>query len=452
MLVGEDRDAIRKLNEFETSSRVENAHRNRYANILSNEPTRVRLQAVGPGENDYINANRVSGHDGHPGYIATQAPLPDTTPHFWQMVYESVTPVIIMLTRQHEDDCHVTKSDCYWPPVGQNILFNDYLVLGISEHMDEEMGLIERRFHVGRVVDKRRKHARDLVDADSRMPRNNRLTSLAFSSSAQQQQQLAATIGGGDDSASGQAAIVSDNYHSSSWYTPARSRPGSATSPAGYAQSRSGGGGGGGLNANADDESQDLLKHLELIGPVLEVVQLQYIDWPDQDVPVSPATLLDLCRKVDMLSIAQWQRTNVHGPPIVHCSAGVGRTGTFIAIDRTLRRLTDTFTGPNGEASSSRNAVSVEEIRELVRLMKRERSKMVQTPEQYRFIYLAVLEGMKRWERGDGVFIQHGGGGGRDSGTDNNINNVQPQQDGGQKQNGHPTGSDKPSTEESSSG
>lgn len=433
MLVGEDRDAIRKLNEFETSSRIENAHRNRYANILSNEPTRVRLQAVGPGENDYINANRVSGHDGHPGYIATQAPLPDTTPHFWQMVYESVTPVIIMLTRQHEDDCHVTKSDCYWPPVGQNILFNDYLVLGISEQMDEEMGLIERRFHVGRVVDKRRKHARDLVDADSRMPRNNRLTSLSLSSSAQH------AAGGGDDAAAGHASInpvVSDNYHSSSWYTPARSRTSSTMSPHNnHAHSRAG------LTTNADDESQDLLKHLELIGPVLEVVQLQYIDWPDQDVPASPSTLLDLCRKVDALSIAQWQRTNVHGPPIVHCSAGVGRTGTFIAIDRTLRRLTDAFTGPNGE---SRNPVSVEEIRELVRKMKRERSKMVQTPEQYRFIYLAVLEGMKRWEQGDAVFTQHGDGG-RDSVADNDNSNNNAQ-DG--RQNGHPS-RDNPSTEES---
>lgn len=350
MLLGEDRKASRKIHEFETSTRAENAYRNRYANILSNEPTRIRLQAVNPGENDYINANLVSGHDGHPGYIATQAPLPDTTPHFWQMVYESKTPVIIMLTREYEDNCHVTKSERYWPPVGHNVLFNDYLVHGIDENVDTSRGLIERRFHVGMVVDKRTKHARDLVDADS-------------------------------------LVAPTTNTDNQTWQTPSRSRSQN--------------------NCDNDDcdndgDVEDLMKNLELIGPVQEVYQMQYIDWPDQDVPTTPCTLLDLCQRVDALSYSQWLKTNKCGPPVVHCSAGVGRTGTFIAIDQTLRRLSDAFIGPDGV---SEMPVHVEEIRELVKKMKRERSKMVQTAEQYRFIYLAVLEGLKRCETGQPIFF-----------------------------------------------
>lgn len=347
MLLSEERTAARKIHEFETSTRVENAYRNRYANILSNEPTRVRLQAVPPGENDYINANRVTGHAGHPGYIATQAPLPDTTAHFWQMVYESKSPVIIMLTREHEEDCHMVKSERYWPSVRNNLLFNDYLVDCVDEKVHQSEGVVERRFHVGRVVDKRRKHARDLVDLDSQVP------------------------------------PIADN---SVWQTPARSR----SQP----------------TCNEDDfdgDMEDLLTHFELIGPVLEVVQLQYMDWPDQDVPSSPTTLLDLCHRVDVLSIAQLAEINIVGPPIVHCSAGVGRTGTFIAIDHTLRRLWDAFSGPNGE---SRQPVCVDEILELVRTMKRERSKMVQTSEQYKFIYQSVLEGMKRWDRGQALYVE----------------------------------------------
>lgn len=346
MLLGEDRKASRKMHEFETSTRAENAYRNRYANILSNEPTRVRLQAVNPGENDYINANLVSGHDGHPGYIATQAPLPDTTPHFWQMVYESKTPVIIMLTREYEDNCHVTKSERYWPPIGQNVLFNDYLVHGIDENVDTSRGLIERRFQVGRVVDKRRKHARDLVDADS---------------------------------------LVAPTNDNQAWQTPSRSR----------SQPNC-------IDDDCDGDVEDLMKNLELLGPVRDVYQMQYIDWPDQDVPTTPCTLLDLCRRVDALFYSECSKTNKFGPPIVHCSAGVGRTGTFIAIDQTLRRLSDAFVGPDGK---SQMPVHVDEIRELVRKMKRERSKMVQTAEQYRFIYLAVLEGLKRWESGQPIFI-----------------------------------------------
>lgn len=346
MLLGEDRRVARKVHEFETSTRVENSYRNRYANILSNEPTRVRLKTIAPGENDYINANYVTDHDGHPGYIATQAPLPDTTPHFWQMVYETASPVIIMLTREHEDDCPVTKSERYWPPIGQNVLFNDYLVLGMEERFFDSFGLIERRFQVGRVVDKRRKHARDLVDADSLIP-------PAAENSACQ--------------------------------SPSRSRS---------------------LNYcdedDIDGDAEDLIQNLELIGPVHEVVQLQYTDWPDQDVPASPKTLLEICGRTDELCAAQRATFNSVGPVIVHCSAGVGRTGTYIAIEKTLRRLRDAFVGPAWE---SRQPVKVDEIRDAVRKLKRERSKMVQTSEQYRFIFHAVLDGLKKWEKGQLQFM-----------------------------------------------
>lgn len=338
-----DRRAVRSLSEFETSTRVENAYRNRYANILSNERTRVKLQEIAPGGNDYINANFVTGHCRHPGYIATQAPLPETTPHFWQMVYESVSPVIIMLTREQEDFCEVVKSDQYWPPTGENLLFHDYLVHGIDEKVDTQRGLIERYFQVGRVVDKRKKHARDLVHADSLIP------------------------------------PASD---SSVWETPARGRTQTVCDDDQY-----------------DCSDEELFRNLELIGPVLDVVQLQYLDWPDQNVPAHPRTLLDLCQRVDEILSAHYLKTTVSAPPIVHCSAGVGRTGTFIAIDRTLRRLWDAFS-----QGISPEPVPVEEIRELVRQLKNERSKMVQTAEQYRFIFEAVLAGMRSWCQGKALF------------------------------------------------
>lgn len=347
MLQGEDRRALRRENEFETSTKIENSYRNRYVNILSNEPTRVRLQDIAPGENDYINANLVSGHDGHPGYIATQAPLPETMPHFWQMVYESVAPVIIMLTREQEDHCTVSKSERYWPAVGEDLLFDQYLVHGLEENAARTPGITERRFQVARVVDSRRKHARDLVDADSLIPHSSDGTV---------------------------------------WQTPARGRSQSHFE---------------------DDEvdcgdTEELMRHLEAIGTVLEVVQLQYTDWPDQEVPENPQSLLDLVSRVDSLSKAHFLQNGVQAPPVVHCSAGVGRTGTFIAADKTLRRLWDAFSYPSG---AGRQPVCVEEIRELVRGLKNERSRMVQTPEQYKFIYEAVLAGLKLWEGGDLMFV-----------------------------------------------
>ena len=53
----------------------------------------------------------------------------------------------------------------------------------------------------------------------------------------------------------------------------------------------------------------------------------QYIAWPDHGVPDSVSPLLSLTSVV----MNSWSQDK--GPIIVHCSAGVGRTGTFIAIE-----------------------------------------------------------------------------------------------------------------------
>ena len=55
--------------------------------------------------------------------------------------------------------------------------------------------------------------------------------------------------------------------------------------------------------------------------------------WPDFGIPSSPLPLRRLAHLLD-------ESDSPHmGPPVVHCSAGIGRTGTFIAIDATLKRL-----------------------------------------------------------------------------------------------------------------
>lgn len=67
----------------------------------------------------------------------------------------------------------------------------------------------------------------------------------------------------------------------------------------------------------------------------LSLRQFHYLAWPDHGVPYSPDPLLAF-RKM----LRQWMdQTTDGGPPIVHCSAGVGRTGTLIALDVLLRQL-----------------------------------------------------------------------------------------------------------------
>ena len=63
------------------------------------------------------------------------------------------------------------------------------------------------------------------------------------------------------------------------------------------------------------------------------VSQYHYTVWPDHGVPEYPTPLLHFVRKV-----AASNPINT-GPMIVHCSAGVGRTGTFITLDTQLKRI-----------------------------------------------------------------------------------------------------------------
>ncbi len=82
-----------------------NQHKNRYRNVLPSDDTRIILQIV-PSlveGSDYINANSITIHSCCPRYISTQGPLPDTVNDFWQMVWETGTTNIVMVTNPIEN-------------------------------------------------------------------------------------------------------------------------------------------------------------------------------------------------------------------------------------------------------------------------------------------------------------------------------------------------------------
>ncbi|XP_077437621.1 receptor-type tyrosine-protein phosphatase epsilon-like isoform X2 [Vanacampus margaritifer] len=101
------------------------------------------------------------------------------------------------------------------------------------------------------------------------------------------------------------------------------------------------------------------------------VTQLHFTSWPDFGVPFSPIGMLKFLKKVKAVN------PSYAGPIVVHCSAGVGRTGTFIVIDSMIDMMhmeqrVDVFG-------------SVSRIRE-------QRCQLIQTDMQYSFIYQALLE------------------------------------------------------------
>ncbi|XP_067674274.1 tyrosine-protein phosphatase 10D-like isoform X2 [Haliotis asinina] len=106
-----------------------------------------------------------------------------------------------------------------------------------------------------------------------------------------------------------------------------------------------------------------------------QIRHFHYKAWPDFGVPKDPTSLIRFVRTV------REKMFRDGGPIITHCSAGVGRSGTFIVLDHALQHIKDK---------------DVIDIYQIVYKLRKERVLMVQTEQQYKFIHeclLCVLEG-----------------------------------------------------------
>ncbi|KAM6918999.1 receptor-type tyrosine-protein phosphatase F isoform 11-T13 [Xenentodon cancila] len=240
---------------WENSNMEVNKPKNRYANVIAYDHSRVVLTSVDavPGS-DYINANYIDGYRKQNAYIATQGPLPETLSDFWRMVWEQRSSTIVMMTRLEEKSR--VKCDQYWPSRGT-----------------ETYGMIQVTML-------------DTVE----------LATYSVRTFA--------------------------------------------------------------LYKNGSNEKR-------------EVRQFQFMAWPDHGVPEYPTPILAFLRRVKACNPLD------AGPMVVHCSAGVGRTGCFIVIDAMLERM--------------KHEKSVD-IYGHVTCMRAQRNYMVQTEDQYIFIHEALLE------------------------------------------------------------
>ncbi|XP_049603585.1 receptor-type tyrosine-protein phosphatase S isoform X6 [Syngnathus scovelli] len=102
---------------WEHSNLEVNKPKNRYANVIAYDHTRVILAPIeGVLGSDYINANHIDGYRKQNAYIATQGPLAETFGDFWRMVWEQRAASVVMMTRLEEKSR--IKCDQYWPSRG----------------------------------------------------------------------------------------------------------------------------------------------------------------------------------------------------------------------------------------------------------------------------------------------------------------------------------------------
>nr|XP_046268535.1 protein tyrosine phosphatase receptor type Db isoform X14 [Scatophagus argus] len=240
---------------WENSNLEVNKPKNRYANVIAYDHSRVILSSIeGVPGSDYINANYIDGYRRQNAYIATQGCLPETFGDFWRMVWEQHTANIIMMTKLEEKSR--VKCDQYWPTRGT-----------------ETYGLIQVT----------------LLDTVELATYSVRTFALYKSGSNEKR----------------------------------------------------------------------------------EVRHFQFTAWPDHGVPEHPTPFLAFLRRVKACNPPD------AGPMVVHCSAGVGRTGCFIVIDAMAERIKHEKTI---------------DIYGHVTLMRSQRNYMVQTEDQYIFIHDALLE------------------------------------------------------------
>jgi len=147
-----------------------------------------------------------------------------------------------------------------------------------------------------------------------------------------------------------------------------------------------------GGESSGDGESADdyvvtrLTLRNEKTGETRPVVHFQFVCWPDYGVPDSALSMLTFLQRVrstqkemtSQLSLSgEWNGHELGPPIVVHCSAGIGRTGTFATLDISIRKF---------------EAEGKVDIRSTVEVIRSQRAYSIQMPDQYVFCHLAFLE------------------------------------------------------------
>jgi protein tyrosine phosphatase len=392
-----EREGLAAGATFEAAQQPLNRHKNRYLDVLPFDRTRVRLlevqQTAGKTawlpDTDYINASWIRGvipESRRSAYIAAQGPLslPGNERDFWHMIAEQRVPCVVMLARTIE---HGREKSA---PYMRDGVFGAYQVRLIHQlHWQADEVETSASLISGCLREAKAKAAASagqgsipaITAAETTTPIILRIIEL------ERVQPLALEM----DSSRAQTAV---------------------------------------------------LPPMQRVGDRWRLVHIQYSAWPDHGVPSTVVPLIQIvdlvnearvrygamqacfteqeltestkiCTKMessskrshssgpgsevapyrtDTLSMASRSSSRGrYGPVVVHCSAGIGRTGTWIALHLMLEKMRQ------GLVPANTNALSDQVVQTVLQL-RAQRLGMVQTPAQYRLLHEALLVSLQRWK------------------------------------------------------
>ncbi|KKY20185.1 putative protein-tyrosine phosphatase 2 [Diplodia seriata] len=150
------------------------------------------------------------------------------------------------------------------------------------------------------------------------------------------------------------------------------------------------------LSVHEDERSRSTVRELEIkdraSGETKKVWHFLWPVWPDFGVPEGPYKHL----LANLIPVSEEKNADETNPRIVHCSAGVGRSGTFIALDHLLTELD---AGALDEIPDGKDPVE-----ETVETLRAQRMMMVQQDSQFALIYETLREKwVDRWRERQGL-------------------------------------------------
>uniref|UniRef100_A0AC34QW41 Protein tyrosine phosphatase n=1 Tax=Panagrolaimus sp. JU765 TaxID=591449 RepID=A0AC34QW41_9BILA len=124
---------------------------------------------------------------------------------------------------------------------------------------------------------------------------------------------------------------------------------------------------------------------------VRRILHIIFYTWPDKGNPLRPSELINLVQDVNynrerLLVGAKedgWMTDGEKSPIVVHCLAGVGRSGVYVALDICQQKLDYTY---------ANHKSTLLDVRDTVQRLRSQRYMAVQKPEQYLFLHLAMME------------------------------------------------------------